>query len=58
VALPVSHMPAETLAARLRTFSTPVVGRIADGRVLLDMLTVADCEVETVAVAVLACLAP
>jgi L-seryl-tRNA(Ser) seleniumtransferase len=57
VALPASHLPPETVAARLRAFSPPVVGRIADGRVLLDMLAVQDSEVETVAAAVLACLA-
>jgi L-seryl-tRNA(Ser) seleniumtransferase len=58
VALPASHLPPETLAARLRAGRTPVVGRIAGGRLLLDMLTVEDSELEIVAAAVLACLAP
>jgi L-seryl-tRNA(Ser) seleniumtransferase len=54
VALPASYLPPETLAARLRTYSPPIVGRIADGNLLLDMLTVEDSDLETVAAAILA----
>ena len=40
--------PAEELAARLRTADPPVVGRIQDGRLLLDPRTLADDEIELV----------
>jgi L-seryl-tRNA(Ser) seleniumtransferase len=42
----------EPLAARLRAADPPVVGRIADGRLLLDPRTLDDDEVELVASAV------
>jgi L-seryl-tRNA(Ser) seleniumtransferase len=54
VALPASYLPPETLAARLRAYSPPIVGRIADGNLLLDMLTVEDSDLETIAAAILA----
>ncbi|HEX8105131.1 MAG TPA: hypothetical protein VF533_21105, partial [Solirubrobacteraceae bacterium] len=41
------------LAARLRAGEPPVVGRIEDGRLLLDPRTLADGEAEAVAAAVL-----
>ncbi len=44
--------PAEALAARLRAADPAVVGRIRDGRLLLDPRTLADDEVEDVARAV------
>ena len=40
--------PAEELAARLRTADPPVVGRIQDGRLLLDPRTLADDEIDLV----------
>jgi L-seryl-tRNA(Ser) seleniumtransferase len=58
VALPASHLTAESLAARLRASSPPVVGRIADGHLLVDMLTIEDSDLETLAAAVLAALPP
>ena len=48
---------AEALAARLRLGSPPVVGRIHDGRLLIDMLTVSDAEVDELAKAVRSALA-
>ena len=42
------HGPADELAARLRTADPPVVGRIQDGRLLLDPRTLADEEIELV----------
>jgi L-seryl-tRNA(Ser) seleniumtransferase len=50
---PVVALPGEpeALAARLRAADPPVVGRIADGRLLLDPRTLADDEVELVACA-------
>ena len=56
-ALPLLELPgpavalpgdAEALAARLRTADPPVVGRIQDGRLLLDPRTLADDEIELV----------
>jgi L-seryl-tRNA(Ser) seleniumtransferase len=56
-ALPLLELPgpavavagdAEALAARLRAHDPPVVGRIQDGRLLLDPRTLADDEVELV----------
>ena len=44
--------PADELAACLRAGALPVIGRIADGRVLLDMLTVAEHELAELAGAV------
>ena len=46
------HGEAEALAARLRRHRPAVVGRISGGRLLLDMLTVADDEVPVLAEAV------
>jgi L-seryl-tRNA(Ser) seleniumtransferase len=40
--------PAEALAARLRAADPPVVGRIQDGRLLLDPRTLAEDEVDLV----------
>ena len=48
--------PPDELAARLRGADPPVVGRIADGRLLLDPRTLADDEVELAARAVRAAL--
>jgi L-seryl-tRNA(Ser) seleniumtransferase len=42
----------EALAAPLRAGEPPVVGRIADGRLLLDPRTLADDEIEPAAAAV------
>jgi len=47
----------DTIAARLRASRPGVVGRIGDGKLVLDMLTVADEEVIEVAAAVRAALA-
>jgi L-seryl-tRNA(Ser) seleniumtransferase len=44
--------PAEALAAELRAADPPVVGRIQDGRLLLDPRTLSDDEIEVVAAAV------
>ena len=47
------HVPApDQLAARLRAGSPAVVGRIADGHLLLDMLTVPDSELAELAASV------
>ncbi|MGH7266555.1 MAG: L-seryl-tRNA(Sec) selenium transferase, partial [Candidatus Rokuibacteriota bacterium] len=46
--------PAETLDARLRAGRPPIVGRIADERLLLDCRTVMDDEVPLVVAAVAA----
>jgi L-seryl-tRNA(Ser) seleniumtransferase len=46
------HGPAETLAARLRAAPVPVIARIVDGRVVLDVRTIADDELALVAAAV------
>jgi L-seryl-tRNA(Ser) seleniumtransferase len=53
---PVVALPerAETLAAKLRAGDPPVVGRIQDGRLLLDPRTLADEDVDLVAAAVAA----
>ena len=40
--------PAEPLAARLRNADPPVVGRIQDGRLLLDPRTLAEEEIDLV----------
>ena len=57
-ALPLLELPgpvvalrghAESLAARLRAADPPVIGRVHDGRLLLDPRTLADDEVELVA---------
>jgi L-seryl-tRNA(Ser) seleniumtransferase len=52
---PVVALP-EALAAPLRAGEPPVVGRIADGRLLLDPRTLADDEIEPAAAAVRAVL--
>jgi L-seryl-tRNA(Ser) seleniumtransferase len=48
--------PPDALAARLREGDPPLVGRIADGRLLLDPRTLADDEIELAARAVRAAL--
>jgi L-seryl-tRNA(Ser) seleniumtransferase len=59
-ALPLLELPgpvvalsgrAEELAAKLRAADPPVIGRIQDGRLLLDPRTLSDDEVELVACA-------
>jgi len=57
VIAPVS-MPVDTLASRLREGRPAVVGRIAGGRLWLDLMAVADAEVADLAVAVRAALVP
>ena len=56
-ALPLLELPgpvvavqghAEELAARLRANDPPIVGRIQDGRLLLDPRTLADDEIDLV----------
>ena len=42
----------DALAARLRAADPPVVGRIQDGRLLLDPRTLTEEEIEVVAAAV------
>ncbi len=49
---------AERLARRLRAFSPPIVARIADARLVLDMLTVSDEEVGVIGQAIAATLPP
>ena len=56
VAVAAGGLPLESLAARLRACCPPVIGRIADGCLLLDMLTVEDSELEAIAAAVRASL--
>jgi L-seryl-tRNA(Ser) seleniumtransferase len=43
--------PADDLAAALRRGDPPVVARVQDGALLLDVRTLADAEVEEVAAA-------
>lgn len=45
-------IPAQDLAARLRTHRSAIVGRIAEDRLLLDMLTISDAEADEIAHAV------
>jgi L-seryl-tRNA(Ser) seleniumtransferase len=52
VAVSVPGLSADRLAARLRGADPPVVGRIEDGRLLLDPRTLADDEIDDVARAV------
>jgi L-seryl-tRNA(Ser) seleniumtransferase len=58
-ALPLAELPSlacaieESLAAPLRLGAPPVIGIVRDGRLLLDLRTVADTEVDQVARAVL-----
>ena len=56
VALQPVSVAAATLAARLRLHHPAVVGRLSGGRLLLDMLTVADAEITLTASAIRACL--
>jgi L-seryl-tRNA(Ser) seleniumtransferase len=49
VAIEVGGLSAEALDARLRTGSPPVVARIQEGRVVLDLRTVADAEEQDLA---------
>lgn len=58
VRLPNPEGGAEALAARLRAGSTPVVGRVEQGALLLDPRTVAPGEEEALVEAVDAALAP
>lgn len=58
VAVSTRAVGAEALAARLRAAPTPVVARIAEGRVLLDVATVLPEELPLVAEAVKAGCAP
>ncbi len=51
MALPRSPEGADAQAARLRAGDPPVVGRISEGRVLLDPRTMTDDEVPLVAAA-------
>jgi L-seryl-tRNA(Ser) seleniumtransferase len=53
VTVAVAGCSAEALAARLRAGTPPVIGRISQDRVWLDMLTVAEGEVDALADAVL-----
>jgi L-seryl-tRNA(Ser) seleniumtransferase len=61
-ALPLAEVPSfacaldESLAAPLRAGEPPVVGIVRDGKLLLDCRTLADDELDEVAVAVRACL--
>jgi L-seryl-tRNA(Ser) seleniumtransferase len=48
----------DTLAARLRAGEPAVVGRIGGGRLILDLFTVADEEIELVAHRLNAAVAP
>ena len=48
----------EALAARLRRAPQPVIARIAEGRLLLDVLAIADAEIEAVADALADALSP
>jgi L-seryl-tRNA(Ser) seleniumtransferase len=61
--LPLARLPSsacalegepEALLARLRRGDPPVVGRIADGRLLLDVRCILDVELEALAQAVAA----
>lgn len=51
------HIGAEEAASLLRSYDQPVIGRIKDDRLLLDMLTVADGELPELAAAVRKALA-
>ena len=51
-AVALSGRSADALDAALRAAAPPVIGRIDDGRLLLDARTIADSEVELVAAAV------
>ncbi|HEY3358134.1 MAG TPA: L-seryl-tRNA(Sec) selenium transferase, partial [Polyangia bacterium] len=49
VALATPRHPAAALEARLRAHDPPVIGRIAEGRLLLDVRTLTDADLEDVA---------
>ena len=44
VALSIENMNASELASRLRRQPVPVIARVEDGRVLLDLRTVDTCD--------------
>jgi len=52
VALWLKDMPAELLAARLRAADIPVIGRVKEGKVLLDGRTIRNDEIPLVAAAI------
>ena len=52
VSLSVGRMSADALARALRLSSPPVVGRVAEGRVLLDLFAVGDDELAMIAAGV------
>jgi len=54
VALAVPGLSADELARRLRVGEPAIVGRIVDGHLALDMLTVSDADIPTIAAAVAA----
>ena len=54
VAVTHPHIRVEELEARLRKGTPPVVGRIAKGKLLLDMRTVRDGELAELAAAIAA----
>ncbi|MBV8681382.1 MAG: L-seryl-tRNA(Sec) selenium transferase [Caulobacteraceae bacterium] len=56
VALGETDARAESLGVRFRRGETPVIGRLSGGRLLLDLFTVADEEVEALATAVRAAI--
>ena len=51
IAITTGSLDADAIAAALRGAEPPVIGRIADGRVLLDPRTLADDEIDAVAAA-------
>jgi L-seryl-tRNA(Ser) seleniumtransferase len=51
VAIGPAGVPVEDLARRLRTGHPAIIGRLHDGRLLLDMLTVADTDLPDIAAA-------
>jgi L-seryl-tRNA(Ser) seleniumtransferase len=58
VALQPPGLSPEDLAGRLRQGRPPLLGRIRDGRLVLDVRTLADAEIEEAAAAIRAALAP
>jgi L-seryl-tRNA(Ser) seleniumtransferase len=58
VALRPSGLPPEELSRRLRQGRPPLLGRIRDGRLVLDVRTLADAEVAEAAAVLRAALAP
>jgi L-seryl-tRNA(Ser) seleniumtransferase len=57
IAVSIAIADAEHAAARLRTQETPVISRIVRGKIVLDMMTVGDGEIERLAAAVNSVLA-